>query len=63
MYRFYILDPDAHIPAPPTIDDCRDDQAAAQKAKRHLDGKAIEVWNLDRLVIRLEPASSSRPSI
>jgi hypothetical protein len=40
-YRFYIIDPDAHISIPPMTDDCRDDQAAAQKAKQYLDGRLL----------------------
>jgi hypothetical protein len=54
-YRLYTITPDEHIQAPPAVVECEDDQAAIERAKQLLDGRAIEVWQLDRRVTRLEP--------
>jgi hypothetical protein len=35
--------------------DCADDEAVIHEAKQLLDGHAIEVWDLARLIVRLEP--------
>jgi predicted short-subunit dehydrogenase-like oxidoreductase (DUF2520 family) len=55
-YRFYTVEHDGHIADLPAIVDCHDDRTALKRAKnQYLDGKAIEVWNLQRFVTRLEP--------
>ena len=54
-YRFYSLDPDGHISGPPTVVEFPDDSAAIEAAEALVNGKAIEVWELARIVIRLEP--------
>jgi hypothetical protein len=54
-YRFYYLDSAGHITAPPTVAEFADDQGAIEAAKALADGKAIEVWDRTRVVIRLEP--------
>jgi hypothetical protein len=53
-YRIYWLERD-HVIGPPMVIECPDDQAAIEAAKVMLDGKAIEVWEAARVVIRLEP--------
>jgi hypothetical protein len=37
------------------IVECEDDHAAIESAKQFVDGKAIEVWDEGRIVVRLEP--------
>ena len=54
-YRFYFLNSDGHIAGPPTVAEFEDDRRAIEAAEALLDRKAIEVWELARVVIRLEP--------
>ncbi len=54
-YRLYVLSSDGHITGPPDTIECEDDRGAIETAKQLLDGKAIEVWDGNRLVIRVEP--------
>jgi hypothetical protein len=54
-YRFYLFESDGHIAGPPRVVEFPDDRAAIQAAEALLDGKAIEVWDRARVVIRLEP--------
>jgi hypothetical protein len=54
-YRFYVLDKDDHVREPPQVFDCPDDAAAVEKAVASLNGRAVEVWDHSRLVVRLEP--------
>jgi hypothetical protein len=54
-YRFYMLDEAEHISEPPLIVECKDDDDATNQARQLLDGKAVEVWDQARRVIRLEP--------
>ncbi|HWN52178.1 MAG TPA: hypothetical protein VNO18_20570, partial [Xanthobacteraceae bacterium] len=54
-YRVYQLDEDGHIRSPPKVFRCESDEAAIQRAERMVDGHDIELWQLDRLVIRLSP--------
>jgi hypothetical protein len=42
-------------PRPPTVIDCPDDGAAIENAKELLDGRVIQVWDHDRLIVRLDP--------
>ena len=59
-YRIYELTADDHVAAPPTIVDCADDGAAIEKAKQRLDRRIIEVWQVDRCVIRIQPIAERR---
>ena len=54
-YRIYVLEKDDHIQRPPTVIDCPDDSAAIENAKELLDGRVIQVWDHDRLIVRLDP--------
>lgn len=54
-YRFYRLDSDGHITGPPTVAELLDDRAAVEAGEAFLDGKAIEIWQLTRMVVRLQP--------
>jgi hypothetical protein len=54
-YRLYAITPDEHIQAPAEVVECVDDRAAIDHAKQLLDGRVIEVWQLDRFVTRLKP--------
>jgi hypothetical protein len=55
VYRIYTIGKDGHIAGPPVIIDAADDQGARQKAKRVLDGHAIEVWNGTRRIAKFDP--------
>jgi hypothetical protein len=59
-YRFYFLDSAGHVAGPPDIVECADDRAAIEAAKALVNGKAIEVWEMARIVIRLEPKRPER---
>jgi hypothetical protein len=52
-YRLYQLDKNGHIVGPPDGFICDSDQDAIEIAKRLIDGQDAELWQLDRLVIRL----------
>jgi hypothetical protein len=54
-YRIYILDRDDHVREPPEVVECPDDEAAIEKAAQLLNGRAGEVWEHSRRVVRLEP--------
>ena len=48
-YRVYALDSEGH-PIKAIRLDCPDDQAAIESAKQYIDGRDIELWQLDRRV-------------
>jgi hypothetical protein len=52
-YRVYRMDKAGHIDGPPDGIICASDEAAIERAKRLVNGHDIEVWQLDRLVVRL----------
>jgi hypothetical protein len=53
-YRVFTVDRDGHfIGFEPLV--CANDAEAIEHAKRLVVGHAIELWNGERLVIRLEP--------
>ena len=54
-YRFYALESDGHISGPPHVAEFPDDRAAIEAAQVLLNGKAIEVWEGARVVIKLWP--------
>ena len=54
-YRAYIFEPDNHIVRPPQLIEALDDEQAIEVARCMVDGHALEVWDKQRLVIRLEP--------
>jgi hypothetical protein len=56
-YRIYTLSRDGHIHHAPRLVECDDDEAALKEARRFLDGEALEVWDQQRKVGRLEPKS------
>jgi hypothetical protein len=49
-YRLYRIDKEGHVDGPPVVVICENDDAAIAKAKQHVDGVAIEVWDLGRRV-------------
>jgi hypothetical protein len=53
-YRLYQLTKDNHIRAAPIILSFATDDEAVQHARQLVDGYDIEVWDRDRLVIRLK---------
>lgn len=51
-YRAYVVGDDDHfVGCEPMI--CHDDEEAISKARGLVDGHDVELWNGDRLVIRL----------
>jgi hypothetical protein len=52
-YRIYFIDRQNHIPRPLEIIECADDHEATDKAIGFVDGHDVEVWSLNRLVVRL----------
>jgi hypothetical protein len=52
-YRVYILGDDDRITRRVDLD-CAADDAAIEYAKQHVDGHDIELWRLDRRVVRLD---------
>jgi hypothetical protein len=56
-YRIYELTADGHVAVAPTIVDCPDDSAAIERARQRLNHRIVEVWLLDRCVIRLQPTN------
>jgi hypothetical protein len=51
-YRIYRLGEGDHIAAPPDIVDCADDQEAIGKASQAANGKAVELWEGPRFIVR-----------
>ena len=51
-YRIYSTGADDHISAPPIVVECADDQEAIQKAQQAVNGKAVELWQGERLIVR-----------
>jgi hypothetical protein len=52
-YRAYVVGIDGHfISFEPLV--CDDDAEATEKAKRLVDGHAVELWSGARMVVRLE---------
>jgi hypothetical protein len=60
-YRFYVLDKDGHVREPPEVFDFPDDDTAVEKAVQLLNGRAVEVWDHSRRVVRLEPTDKRHP--
>jgi regulator of RNase E activity RraA len=59
-YRIYILDENGRIAGPATTLECVDDRAAVAQAQQQLNGRALEVWNGARKVVRLDPVHPRR---
>jgi hypothetical protein len=56
QFRLFVIDDDGHIRRAPEIIEGLDDREAIGKAVQLLDGQYLELWDLERLVIRLAPA-------
>jgi hypothetical protein len=54
-YRLYSTNENGRIAAPPTIIESRDDKDAIEKAREFVDVRPVEVWDKDRLLIKIEP--------
>jgi hypothetical protein len=52
-YRVYHMDEDGHIDGPADGIVCESDEVAIVRAKHLLDGHDVELWQCDRLVIRM----------
>jgi len=51
-YRIYYTEDDSHITIPPQIIECADDQEAICQAAQAANGKAVELWEGSRLIVR-----------
>jgi hypothetical protein len=51
-YRIYHVVKGGHISAPPEIIECTDDQEAIGKAAKAANGKAVELWEGARFIVR-----------
>jgi hypothetical protein len=52
IYRIYHLADGSHIPTPPDVIDCADEQEAIGKAAQAANGKAVELWEGARFIVR-----------
>jgi len=57
----YVFGPDNHIIQPPKLIEAFGDEQAIETARRMVDGHPLEVWDQQRLVIRLEPRTGPEP--
>jgi hypothetical protein len=52
-YRAYLIGDDGHFHK--AIDlDCKDDEAAIESARQLVDGHDVELWQQNRVIIRLK---------
>jgi hypothetical protein len=56
-YRLYFLDSAGHIVRGEEFV-APSDEAALEHARQYVNGKALELWNMTRLVARIEPEAS-----
>jgi hypothetical protein len=54
-YRFFSIKRSGHIEGPAIVHECAGDGDAIKEAKKHLDGKDIEIWQGPRVVAYLTP--------
>jgi hypothetical protein len=52
-YRAYIVSQEGHFLGAEILSECADDEAAEKAAQKLLGGHDVELWDRDRLVIRL----------
>jgi hypothetical protein len=57
-YRVYVLNERNRISGPAQFVDAINDDRAIEMAAQLLDGRAIEIWERDRLVFRVTPNKS-----
>jgi hypothetical protein len=58
--RIYATTIDGHVIAPPTVIECADDQEAIGRAAQLTDGRAIELWEGARLIVRFPTEDKGR---
>jgi hypothetical protein len=61
-YRLYHLDKSGHVAGPPDGLTCDNDETAIERARRLLDDHDLELWQRDRLVMRLHALRSDLSS-
>jgi len=52
-YRVYIIGSDGHFHNSLALE-CRDDDAAIERAKQFVNGRDVELWQRDRKIARLD---------
>ena len=62
-YRIYVMSKGNHIAGAPRVVSCATDDEAIENAKRHLDGRDLEVWEGARLVRRIGLLSNESPQL
>jgi hypothetical protein len=58
-HRIFTIGSDGHFVGVPKIAEFADDEEVVEKALRTANGADIEIWNLERLVVRL-PGNSPK---
>lgn len=58
IYRFFPIGKGGHIAGAPELVDCPSDETAIAEAKRRSKTHAVEIWDMDRQVARVEPGAS-----
>jgi hypothetical protein len=56
-YRIYVIGRDGHFASAIPLK-CADDEAAKAEAERLVDGRSIELWQLDRKIEAFQPTAS-----
>ena len=51
-YRVYATTPDGHILGPAVVIECADDQEAIGQAAQMANGRAVELWDESRFIVR-----------
>jgi hypothetical protein len=59
-FRAYIVGSDGHVTHRVDLR-CLDEEDAKRQAKRLVDGRAVELWDRDRKIIRFEPDGGPQP--
>jgi hypothetical protein len=53
-YRIYLIDHDGHFHSSVPLPNCVDDETAIEAARQLIDGRDVELWQLDRKVAILD---------
>jgi hypothetical protein len=52
-YRAYIVSQEGHFLGAEILSECADDEAAEKAARKLVSGHDVELWDRDRLVVKL----------
>jgi hypothetical protein len=54
-FRIFTFEKDGRIVTPPAVVTCESEVEAVAKAQALLDGRVIEVWSDERIIVHLDP--------